>query len=91
MRSFFLDAVHFHICREGRIVKHAVYVVIGIDMNGREDMLGMYVGQNKSTKFWLSILNALKNRGVEDILIAYFDGLRGFPQAIEAVYLQTEI
>ena len=60
-------------------------------MSGRKDVLGMYVGQNESAKFWLSILNGLKNRGVGDILIACVDGLLGFPQAIEAVYPQTEI
>ena len=87
----FLDAIHFHVRSEGRIVKQAVYIAIGIDMDGRKDVLGMYVGQNESAKFWLSILNGLKNRGVNDILIACVDGLSGFPQAIEAVYPQTEI
>lgn len=76
---------------EGRIVKRAVYIAIGIDMDGHKDVLGMYVGQNESAKFWISILNGLKNRGVEDILIACVDGLTGFPQAIEAVFPQTEI
>ena len=60
-------------------------------MNGKKDVLGMYVGENESAKFWLSIMNGLKNRGVEDILIACVDGLSGFPQAIEAVYPQTEV
>ena len=87
----FMDAIHYHVRHEGRIVKRAVYIAIGIDMNGRKDVLGMYVGQNESAKFWLSILNGLKNRGIEDILIACVDGLSGFPQAIEAVYPQTEI
>lgn len=87
----FLDAIHFHVRSEGRIVKQAVYIAIGIDMSGRKDVLGMYVGQDESAKFWLSILNGLKNRGVEDILIACVDGLSGFPQAVEAVYPQTEI
>jgi putative transposase len=87
----FMDAIHYHVRNEGRIVKRAVYIAIGIDMNGHKDVLGMYVGQNESAKFWLSILNGLKNRGVEDILIACVDGLTGFPQAIEAVYPQTEI
>ena len=87
----FMDAIHYHVRHEGRIVKRAVYIAIGIDMNGRKDVLGMCVGQNESAKFWLSILNGLKNRGVEDILIACVDGLSGFPQAIEAVYPQTEI
>lgn len=58
-------------------------------MNGRKDILGMYVGENESDKFWLSIMNGLKNRGVDDILIACVDGLTGFPQAIDAVYPET--
>ena len=57
-------------------------------MNGKKDVLGMYVGENESAKFWLSIMNGLKNRGVKDILIACVDGLSGFPQAIGAVYPQ---
>lgn len=87
----FMDAIHYHVRNEGRVVKRAVYIAIGIDMEGHKDMLGMYVGQNESAKFWLSILNGLKNRGVEDILIACVDGLTGFPQAIEAVFPDTEI
>ena len=87
----YLDAIHFHVRSEGRIVKKAVYIIIGIDMNGRKDVLGMYVGENESAKFWLSVLNGLKNRGVKDILIACIDGLTGFPQAISAVFEKTEI
>lgn len=79
----FLDAIHYHVRSEGRIVKRAVYIVIGIDMSGKKDVLGMYVGKNESAKFWLSIMNSLKNRGVQDILIACVDGLTGFPQAIK--------
>ena len=73
----------YHVRNEGRIVKRAVYVAIGIDMEGHKDVLGMYVGQNESAKFWLSILNGLKNRGVEDILIACVDGLTGFPRRLK--------
>ena len=80
-----------HRKQQWRIVKQAVYIAIGIDMSGKKDVLDMYVGQNESAKFWLSILNGLKNRGVEDILIACVDGLSGFPQSIEAVYPHTEI
>ncbi len=87
----FMDAIHFHVRSEGRIVKKAVYIALGIDMSGRKDVLGMYVGENESAKFWLSIMNGLKNRGIQDILIACIDGLIGFPQAIEAVFPQTEI
>ncbi len=86
-----MDAIHYHVRREGRIVKRAVYIVIGIDMSGTKDVLGMYVGENESAKFWLSIMNNLKNRGVEEILITCVDGLSGFPQAIEAVYPHAEI
>lgn len=87
----FMDAIHYHVRSEGRIVKRAVYVIIGISMDGKKDVLGMYVGENESAKFWLSIMNGLKNRGVEDILIVCVDGLTGFPQAIEAVYPNAEI
>ena len=87
----FMDAIHYHVRSEGRIVKRAVYIAIGIDMSGKKDVLGMYVGENESAKFWLSIMNSLKNRGVEEILIACVDGLTGFPQAIDAVYPQAEI
>jgi transposase-like protein len=87
----YLDAIHFHVRSEGRIVKKAVYIALGIDMDGKRDVLGMYVGENESAKFWLSILNGLKNRGVQDILITCIDGLSGFPQAISTVFPNTEI
>ena len=87
----FMDAVHFHVRSEGQIVKKAVYVAIGLDMEGKRDVLGMWIGENESAKFWLGILNSLKNRGVEDILIACVDGLTGFTNAIEAVYPRTEV
>lgn len=87
----FMDAIHFHVRSEGQIVKKAVYIAIGVQMDGVRDVLGMWVGENESAKFWLGILNGLKNRGVQDILIACVDGLTGFPNAIEAVFPQTEI
>ena len=87
----FMDAIHYHVRHEGRIVKRAVYIALGIDMNGHKDVLGMYVGENESAKFWLSIMNGFKNRGVKDILIACVDGLTGFPEAIGAVFPSTEI
>jgi len=87
----FMDAVHFHVRSEGQIVKKAVYVAIGVKMDGVRDVLGMWVGENESAKFWLNILNGLKNRGVNDILIACVDGLTGFTNAIEAVFPKTEI
>ena len=87
----FMDAIHYHVRSEGRIIKKAVYIVIGINMEGRKDVLGMYVGENESAKYWMSVINGLKNRGIKDILIACVDGLNGFPQAIEAAFPDTEI
>jgi putative transposase len=87
----FMDAIHFHVRSEGQIVKKAVYIAIGINMDGIKDVLGMWVGENESAKFWLSIMNGLRNRGTEDILIACVDGLTGFSNAIEAVFPKTEI
>ena len=87
----FLDAIHFHVRSDGQIIKKAVYIAIGVQMDGIRDVLGMWVGENESAKFWLGILNGLKNRGVEDILIMCVDGLTGFTNAIEAVYPKTEI
>ncbi len=87
----FMDAIHYHVRSEGQIVKKAVYIAIGINMTGIKEVLGMWIGENESAKYWLSILNGLKNRGVEDILIACVDGLTGFDNAIEAVYPKTEI
>ena len=86
-----LDAIHYHVRSEGQIVKKAVYIAIGIDLDGHKDVLGMWVGENESAKFWATVLNSLKNRGVEDIFIACTDNLTGFSAAIEAVYPKTEI
>lgn len=60
----FMDAIHYHVRSEGRIVKRAVYIALGIDMNGKKDVLGMYVGENESAKFWLSIMNGLKTEAL---------------------------
>jgi len=87
----FMDAIHYHVRSEGQIVKKAVYIAIGIGIDGIRDVLGMWAGENESAKFWASVMNSLKNRGVEDILIACVDGLTGFPDAIGAVYPKTEI
>ena len=69
----FMDAIHFHVRSEGQIIKKAVYIAIGINMDGQKEVLGMWVGENESAKFWLSVLNSIKARGVEDILIACID------------------
>lgn len=87
----FLDAIHFHVRSEGQIIKKAVYIAIGIDLDGRKDVLGMWVSENESAKYWASVLNSLRNRGVEDIFIACTDNLTGFSNAIDAVFPKTEI
>lgn len=87
----FLDAIHFKVRKDNRIINKAAYSVMGINMDGMKDILGIWVGENESASFWLGICNDLKNRGVEDILIACKDGLSGFSEAISSVFPQTEI
>jgi len=87
----FLDAIHYKVKQEGCIVNKAVYMVIGVDMDGNKDVLGMYIGEHETSKFWLTVLNELKNRGVEDILICSVDNLAGFSEAISACFPKTEI
>ena len=87
----FMDAIHYHVRSEGQIVKKAVYIAIGIDLSGKKDVLGMWVGENESAKYWATVLNSLHNRGVEDIFIACTDNLTGFSNAIEAVFPKTDI
>ena len=87
----FLDAIHYHVRSEGQIVKKAVYIAIGLDLNGRKDVLDMWVGENESAKFWATVLSGLRNRGVVDIFIACTDNLTGFDTAIHAVFPETEI
>jgi len=87
----FLDAIHFKVKQDGAIVNKAAYMVIGIDLDGHKDVLGIWIGENESAKFWLHVLNELKNRGVQDILITCVDNLRGFTEAISACYPKTEI
>lgn len=87
----YLDAIHYKVKQDGKIVSKAVYICLGIDLNGRKDILGVWVGENESSKFWLSVCNELKNRGVNDILISCIDGLPGLPDAIKIVFPKTEI
>jgi transposase-like protein len=87
----FMDAVHFHVREDNRTVKKAVYVAIGIRLNGTKEVMGMWIGGNESAKYWLGVLNEIKNRGVEDIMIVSVDGLTGFVDAISAVYPKAEV
>lgn len=87
----FMDAIHFKVRHEGRIQSKAAYVVLGVTIEGYKDVLGIWIGESESSKFWLMVLNELKNRGVQDILIACTDNLNGFSEAIQATFPQTEI
>jgi transposase-like protein len=87
----YLDAIHYNVRDNGIIVKKAVYIALGYNLEGYKEVLGMWVGENETSKYWLMILNELKKRGLEDILIISTDNLPGFSQAIEAVYTNTQI
>lgn len=87
----FMDAVHFKVREENRIVTKAIYVALGITIDGMKDVLGMWIGENEGAKFWFKVCTELKNRGVRDILIACVDGLKGFPDAIKSVFPDTAI
>ena len=86
-----LDAIHYKVREDGTVVKKAAYIAIGTDLEGKKDVLGIWLGATESSKYWLSALNGLKNRGVEDILIASIDGLSGFVDAINVAYPKTEV
>ncbi len=86
----FIDAIHYSVRNNGIIQKLAAYVILGINCDGKKEVLSIQVGENESSKYWLSVLNELKNRGVKDILILCADGLTGIKEAIAAAYPQTE-
>ena len=86
----FVDATYFNVKQDGIVVKKAVYIALGVTMTGEKDILGFYIGDSESAKYWTSILNEIKNRGVKDILILCADGLKGLKEAIGTVYPTTE-
>lgn len=86
-----LDAIHYNVRDNGIVTKKAAYIAIGTDLDGKKDVLGIWLGASESSKYWLSVLNGLKNRGVQDILIASVDGLSGFVEAINVAFPKTEI
>ena len=86
-----LDAIHYKIRENGRVVTKAVYTVLGINVDGHKEVLGLYISESEGANFWLQVLTDLANRGVEDILIACVDGLKGFPEAIETIFPKTEV
>lgn len=82
----FFDVVHFHVRRDGKVLPTAAYIVLAITPEGTKELLGIRIGEAEGASFWLGILTELRNRGVEDILIACVDGLKGFPDAIATVF-----
>ena len=87
----YLDCIVLKIRQDKRVINKAIYLALGVNMEGHKELLGMWLSENEGAKFWLSVLTELQNRGVKDILIACVDGLKGFPDAINAVYPQTQI
>jgi putative transposase len=87
----YLDCLHVKVRDSGTVSTKAVYLALGVNMSGVKELLGMWISPNEGAKFWLSVMTELRNRGVKDIFIACVDGLKGFPEAIEAVFPQTQV
>lgn len=87
----FMDAIHFKVREDGRVVSKAVYCIIGVNQEGYRDLLGLYIGAAESAKFWMQVLTDLQTRGLEDILIACIDNLSGFVEAIHSIYPKTDV
>lgn len=87
----YMDAMHFKVRDDNKIVSKAAYICMALDMQGKKDILGIWIGESEGAKFWLSVCNDLKNRGLDDILIACMDGLKGLPEAIKTVYPDVNI
>ena len=86
-----LDAIHYKVKDQGRYANKAIYTVLGLKMDGKKEVLGLYLSESEGANFWLSVLTDLQHRGVEDILIASVDGLTGFPEAIRTIFPKTEV
>jgi putative transposase len=87
----YLDALQVKVKDQGRVSNKAIYLAIGVNLQGTKEVLGLWASENEGAKFWLSIITELKNRGVKDIFIACVDGLKGFPEAIETIYPKTQV
>lgn len=87
----YLDAIHLKMRHSGQVKNQAVYLALGINLEGYKELLGLWIGEHEGAKFWLNVLTQLKNRGVQDILIACVDGLTGFPEAIETAYPKAQV
>lgn len=86
-----LDAIHYKVKEDGRYISKAVYTLLGLNIHGKKEILGLHLSENEGANYWLTVLTDLNNRGVKDILIACVDGLKGFPEAIAAIFPETEV
>jgi len=86
-----LDAIHYKVKENGRYISKAIYTILGVNLSGKKEILGLYLSENEGANFWLQVLTDLQQRGIEDILIASVDGLKGFPEAINAIYPKTVV
>lgn len=86
-----LDAIHYKVRQEGRIVNRAIYSILGVNLDGKKDVLGLYLSEQEGSRFWLQVLTQLQQRGVEDVLIACIDNLKGFAEAIETIFPKAEV
>lgn len=87
----FFDAIHYKVRDEGKVISKAAYTCLGVDLTGRKDLLGLWIGESEGANFWLSVITELRNRGVQDVLIACIDGLKGFPDAIRTIFPKIKI
>lgn len=87
----YLDCMHYKVREGNGVITRAVYNILGVSLDGKKDLLGMYLSESEGAKFWLAVLTDLKNRGMQDMLIACVDGLKGFPEAISAIFPKTEV
>jgi transposase-like protein len=87
----FMDAIHYKIRQDGKVVSKAAYTCLGINLDGKVDVLGVWLSENEGAHFWLSVMSDLKNRGVKDVLIACVDGLKGFPEAIASAFPKAQV
>src|SRR6266545_2548811 len=87
----YLDALVVKVKQDGRIANRSIYLAVGVNLQGRKEVLGFWAAENEGAKFWLSVVTELKNRGVQDVLIACVDGLKGFPEAIESIFSRAQV
>lgn len=89
--ALWMDGMYYKVRVDGKVITRVLYSVIGLDLHGRKDVLGIYLSESEGAKFWLTIMNDLKQRWVEDVMFAFIEGLKGFPEAIESAFPHTQV